>query len=165
MEPISEPWSFHVGVVYENICSMKDTPSQEPRDEALRAALHDAGLLAGLVQGVFHASYSGSRRDVYLATLGSYLADLGGSLESRRVDTSRRSRIAALPSASRPAATGRIPSALSGAMPGPWAGNMIYAVRALTAGRVAWSIRISMAGCWKVSGPDLSPRPISPIWL
>ena len=83
MEPISEPWSFHVGVVYENICSMKDTPSQEPRDQALRAALHDAGLLAGLVQGVFHASYSGSRRDVYLATLGSYLTDLGGSLESK----------------------------------------------------------------------------------
>src|SRR2546425_12986386 len=83
MEPISEPWSFHVGVVYENICSMKDTPSQEPRDEALRAALHDAGLLAGLVQGVFHASYSGSRRDVYLAALGPYLADLGGSLERK----------------------------------------------------------------------------------
>jgi len=32
---------------------------------------------------VFHASYSGSRRDVYLATLGSYLTDLGGSLESK----------------------------------------------------------------------------------
>src|SRR5437870_10985217 len=83
MEPISEPWSFHVGVVYENICSMRNRPSQEPRDQALRAALHDAALLAGLVQGVFHASYSGSRRDVYLATLGSYLTDLGGSLDSK----------------------------------------------------------------------------------
>jgi len=83
MAPRSEPWSFRVGITYENICSMNNSPSQEPRDEALRAALHDAALLAGLVQGVFHASYSGSRRDVYLATLGSYLADLGGSLESK----------------------------------------------------------------------------------
>ena len=62
---------------------MKNSPSEEPRDQALRAALHDAALLAGLVQGVFHASYSGSRRDVYLATLGSYLTDLCGSLESK----------------------------------------------------------------------------------
>jgi hypothetical protein len=60
---------------------MLSSPSQEPRDQALQAALRDAALLAGLVHGEFHASYSGSRRDVYLTTLGSYLADLGGRLE------------------------------------------------------------------------------------
>jgi hypothetical protein len=76
---------------------MKNSPSQEPRDQALRAALHDAALLAGLVQGVFHASYSGSRRDVYLATLGSYLADLGARLDvesGRHIATCEDRRIA-----------------------------------------------------------------------
>ncbi len=52
MERRSEPWTFRTVAVYENICSMKNSPSEEPRDQALRAALHDAALLAGLVQGV-----------------------------------------------------------------------------------------------------------------
>jgi hypothetical protein len=70
------------GVVgYENICSMKDAPSADPRDQAIRAALRDAATLAAIIAGEFHATYVGPDRARYLHVLGDYLADLGGRLE------------------------------------------------------------------------------------
>jgi len=70
------------GVVgYENICSMQDTPSTDPRDEAIRAALRDVAALAAIVAGDFHATYVGPDRAEYLRVLGGYMADLGGRLE------------------------------------------------------------------------------------
>jgi hypothetical protein len=41
---------------YENICSMRDTPSTDPRDQAIRAALRDASTLASMVVTEFQAS-------------------------------------------------------------------------------------------------------------
>jgi hypothetical protein len=60
---------------------MKDTPSADPRDQAIRAALRDVAALAAIVAGEFHASYVGPDRAGYLHVLGDYLADLGGRLE------------------------------------------------------------------------------------
>jgi hypothetical protein len=65
----------------ENICSMRDTPSADPRDQAIRAALRDVAALAAIVAGEFHATYVGPDRARYLHILGDYLADLGGRLE------------------------------------------------------------------------------------
>ena len=70
------------GVVgYENICSMKDTRSADPRDQAIQAALRDAATLAAMVVTEFRASYWGAERGVYVATLAAYVTDLGGRLE------------------------------------------------------------------------------------
>jgi hypothetical protein len=66
---------------YENICSMQDAPSADPRDQAIRAALRDASTLAGMVVTEFRASYFGAERSVYVATLAAYVVDLGGRLE------------------------------------------------------------------------------------
>jgi hypothetical protein len=66
---------------YENICSMQDAPSADPRDQAIRAALQDASTLAGMVVTEFRASYWGAERAVYVATLAAYVTDLGGHLE------------------------------------------------------------------------------------
>jgi hypothetical protein len=66
---------------YENICSMQDAPSADPRDQAIRAALQDASTLAGMVVTEFRASYWGAERAVYVATLAAYVVDLGGRLE------------------------------------------------------------------------------------
>jgi hypothetical protein len=78
-------WSCGKGppgvVTYENICSMKDTPSADPRDQAIRAALRDAATLAAMVVTEFRASYLGAERTVYVATLAAYVTDLGGCLE------------------------------------------------------------------------------------
>ena len=78
-------WSCERGppgvVDYENMCSMKDTPSADPRDQAIRAALRDASTLAAMVASEFRASYWGAERAVYLATLAAYVTDLGGHLE------------------------------------------------------------------------------------
>ena len=60
---------------------MKDAPSADPRDQAIRAALRDVAALAAIVAGEFHASYVGPDRAGYLHVLGDYLADLGGRLE------------------------------------------------------------------------------------
>ena len=60
---------------------MQDTPSADPRDQAIRAALRDVAALAAIVAGEFHASYVGPDRAGYLHVLGDYLADLGGRLE------------------------------------------------------------------------------------
>jgi hypothetical protein len=68
-------------VSYENICSMQDKPSPDPRDQAIRAALGDAATLSAMVADKVRATYGGSRRDVYLRTVGAYVADLGGRLE------------------------------------------------------------------------------------
>jgi hypothetical protein len=60
---------------------MRDTPSADPRDQAIRAALRDVAALAAIVAGEFHATYVGPDRAGYLHVLGDYLADLGGRLE------------------------------------------------------------------------------------
>ena len=60
---------------------MRDTPSADPRDQAIRAALRDASTLAGMVVTEFAASYWGAERAVYVATLAEYVTDLGGRLE------------------------------------------------------------------------------------
>ena len=60
---------------------MQDTPSTDPRDEAIHAALRDVAALAAIVAGEFHATYVGPDRAEYLHVLGDYVADLGGRLE------------------------------------------------------------------------------------
>jgi hypothetical protein len=47
---------------------MKDTPSADPRDQAIRAALRDAATLAAMVVTEFRASYWGAERTVYVAS-------------------------------------------------------------------------------------------------
>jgi hypothetical protein len=78
-------WSSALGppgvVGYENICSMQDIPSIDPRDQVIRAALRDVAALAAIVAGEFHATYVGPDRAGYLHVLGDYLADLGGQIE------------------------------------------------------------------------------------
>jgi hypothetical protein len=70
------------GVVrHENICSMQDIPSADPRDQVIRAALRDVAALAAIVAGEFDATYVGPDRAGYLRVLGDYLADLGGQIE------------------------------------------------------------------------------------
>jgi hypothetical protein len=71
-------------VGYENICSMQDTPSADPRDHAIRAALRDASTMAAIAAMAateFSASYWGAERGTYVATLAAYVVDLGGHLE------------------------------------------------------------------------------------
>jgi hypothetical protein len=60
---------------------MKDIPSADPRDQAIRAALRDASTLAAMVVTEFSASYWGAERGTYVATLAAYVVDLGGHLE------------------------------------------------------------------------------------
>jgi hypothetical protein len=60
---------------------MKDTPSADPRDQAIRAALRDASTLAAMVVTELTASYWGAERSVYIATLAAYVIDLGGQLD------------------------------------------------------------------------------------
>ena len=60
---------------------MRDAPSADPRDQAIRAALRDASTLAAMVVTEFAASYWGDERAVYVATLAEYVSDLGGRLE------------------------------------------------------------------------------------
>ena len=78
-------WSFALspqGVVeHENMCSMQDIPSADPRDEVIRAALRDVAALAAIVAREFHATNVGPDRAGYLRVLGDYLADLGGRIE------------------------------------------------------------------------------------
>jgi hypothetical protein len=60
---------------------MQDTPSADPRDQAILAALRDAATLAEMVVTEFTASYWGAERAVYVVTLAEYVTDLGGHLE------------------------------------------------------------------------------------
>jgi hypothetical protein len=71
-----------------NICSMQNRPSRTPRDEAIRAALRDAAVLAGIVADEFYPTYQGPERAEYLRVLGAHVADLGGALQEadRRVE-------------------------------------------------------------------------------
>ncbi len=64
-----------------NICSMQNRPSQNPRDDAIRAALRDGAVLAGIVTGEFQATYQGPERTEYLRVLAGNVTDLGGGLE------------------------------------------------------------------------------------
>jgi hypothetical protein len=50
---------------------MKDMPSADPRDQAIRAALRDAATLAAMVVTELTASYWGAERSVYVATLAA----------------------------------------------------------------------------------------------
>jgi hypothetical protein len=52
-----------------------------PRDQAVKAALHDAAAIASIVANEFHTSYNGPARAEYLRVLGDYETDLGGRLE------------------------------------------------------------------------------------
>ena len=60
---------------------MRDNPSTDPRDQAIKAALRDAASLATMVAPEIRASYFGTERSVYVATLATYVTDLGGRLE------------------------------------------------------------------------------------
>ena len=60
----------------------KDAPSADPRYQAIRAALRDASTLAAMVVTELTASYWGTERGVYVATLAAYLVDLGGLEEA-----------------------------------------------------------------------------------
>jgi hypothetical protein len=60
---------------------MQNRPSQNPRDDAIRAALRDGAILAGIVVGEYHATYQGPERAEYLRVLAANITDLGGSLE------------------------------------------------------------------------------------
>ena len=66
----------------ENICSMQGRASQNPRDEAIRAAHHDAAVLAGILTDEFRATYRGPEWAEYLRVLASIVADLGGALDT-----------------------------------------------------------------------------------
>ena len=60
---------------------MQDAPSADPRDQAIKAALRDAASLATMVATEIRATYWGTDRSVYVATLAAYVTDLGGRLE------------------------------------------------------------------------------------
>ena len=60
---------------------MQDTPSGDPRDRAIRAALRDGSTLAAMVATEFRASDWGVERTTYVATLAGYVTDLGGHLD------------------------------------------------------------------------------------
>jgi len=60
---------------------MENRPSADPRDQAIRAALRDASTICAMVVDEVRATYWGERRDVYVRTLATYLADLSGSLQ------------------------------------------------------------------------------------
>ena len=70
----------------ENICSMLDGRSINQRDEAIRAAMRDAGVLAGILEGEFQATYRGSERSEYVRVLSEIVTGLGGSVEARTID-------------------------------------------------------------------------------
>ena len=61
---------------------MQGRPSQNPRDEAIRAAHHDAAVLAALMSDEFRATYRGPERAEYVRVLAAIVADLGGALAS-----------------------------------------------------------------------------------
>jgi hypothetical protein len=60
---------------------MRDRSAHYPRDEAIRAAQHDAAVLAGILEDEFQASYRGPERSEYVRVLAVIVSGLGGSLE------------------------------------------------------------------------------------
>ncbi len=66
---------------YENIRSTQNRPSGDPRDQAIRAALHDAATLVELANDEFTATYAGPARDAYLRVFAASVAVVGGRLE------------------------------------------------------------------------------------
>ena len=60
--------------------------AHHPRDEAIRAAMRDAAVLAGVLEGEFQATYRGPERSEYVRVLTEIVAGLGGSLEAGAVD-------------------------------------------------------------------------------
>ena len=66
----------------ENICSMQGRASQHPRDEAIRAAHHDAAVLAGILENEYQATYRGPERLEYVRVLSEIVSGLDGSLET-----------------------------------------------------------------------------------
>jgi len=60
---------------------MRNQPSTDPRDQAIRAALRDVAVLAAIAVGDFYATYGGPERTEYLRVLGAYVAVVGGRLE------------------------------------------------------------------------------------
>ena len=77
----------------ENICSMKDRRSHQPRDEAIRAAMRDAGVLAGILEDEFQATYRGPERSEYVRVLTEMVTGLGGSLEAGPIAGGRADRL------------------------------------------------------------------------
>ena len=63
---------------------MQNRPSRHPRDDAIRAALRDAAVLAGIISDEFHVTYQGPERAEYLRVLAANVTDLGGALGSVR---------------------------------------------------------------------------------
>jgi hypothetical protein len=61
--------------------SMSDNSTHHARDEAIRAAHHDAAVLAGILEDEFQATYRGPERSEYVRVLAVIVAGLGGSLE------------------------------------------------------------------------------------
>ena len=60
---------------------MENRPSQDPRDVVRRCAMNDAAAIAAMLVDEYEATYQGPDRDAYLAALGSWVADLGGTVE------------------------------------------------------------------------------------
>jgi len=60
---------------------MRNQPSTDPRDQAIRAALRDVAVLAAIAAREFYATYGGPERTEYLRVLGAYVAGAGGPLE------------------------------------------------------------------------------------
>jgi hypothetical protein len=60
---------------------MADYSAHNPKDEAIRAAHHDASVLAGILEDEFQATYRGPERSEYVRMLSVIVAGLGGSLE------------------------------------------------------------------------------------
>ena len=59
---------------------MRNQPSTDPRDQAIRAALRDVAVLAAIAAGEFYSTYEGPERTEYLRVLGRYVANVGGRL-------------------------------------------------------------------------------------
>jgi hypothetical protein len=76
---------FRIDRRNENICSMQDRPSDDPRDDAIRAALRDGAALAAMLSDEFQSTYRGSERSEYVRVLASTIEDLGGRLAQQGV--------------------------------------------------------------------------------
>ncbi len=60
---------------------MRNQPSNDPRDLAVKAAMRDAVTLGSILEGEFCSTYVGPDKAEYLAVLRSWLADLGVVIE------------------------------------------------------------------------------------
>jgi hypothetical protein len=56
------------------------------RDEAIRAAMRDAGVLAGILEGEFQATYRGSEQSEHVRVLTEIVTSLGGSVDAGAFD-------------------------------------------------------------------------------